>query len=57
MKIAAARTIAAAASAGELVPSLLNKEMHAKVAEAVERAAFESGVARARGEEFGEEEP
>jgi malate dehydrogenase (oxaloacetate-decarboxylating) len=56
MKIAAARTIASFASAGELVPSLLNREMHAKVAEAVERAAFESGVARARGEEF-EEEP
>jgi malate dehydrogenase (oxaloacetate-decarboxylating) len=56
MKIAAARTIASFASAGELVPSLLNLEMHAKVAEAVERAAFESGVARARGDEFEEGE-
>jgi malate dehydrogenase (oxaloacetate-decarboxylating) len=55
MKIAAARTIASFASPGELVPSLLNLEMHAKVAEAVERAAFESGVARARGDEFEEE--
>jgi malate dehydrogenase (oxaloacetate-decarboxylating) len=55
MKIAAARTIASFAAAGELVPSILNTEMHRKVAEAVERAAFESGVARARGEEFEDE--
>ena len=54
MKIAAARTISAFAEAGELVPSILNLEMHKKVAEAVERAAFESGVARARGEDIEE---
>jgi malate dehydrogenase (oxaloacetate-decarboxylating) len=54
MKIAAARTISAFAEAGELVPSILNLEMHRKVAEAVERAAFESGVARARSEEIEE---
>ncbi|MCL5967002.1 MAG: ACT domain-containing protein [Deltaproteobacteria bacterium] len=52
MKIAAARTISASAEAGELVPSILNPDLHAKVAEAVERAAFESGVARTRGEEI-----
>ncbi len=52
MKIAAAKTIAARAEAGELVPSILNLEMHRAVAEAVERAAFESGVARTRSEEI-----
>jgi malate dehydrogenase (oxaloacetate-decarboxylating) len=52
MKIAAARTIASFASAGELVPSMLNMEMHKAVAEAVERAAFEAGVARARTEDL-----
>jgi len=51
MKIAAAKAIGAAASDGELVPSILDLEMHAKVAEAVERAAYESGVARPRTEE------
>jgi len=51
MKIAAAKTISTFASEGELVPSLLNMEMHRAVAEAVERAAFESGVARTREEE------
>jgi len=48
MKIAAARTIASFAATGELVPSMLNLDMHKAVAQAVERAAFESGVARAR---------
>ena len=48
MKIAAARTIAAFAASGELVPSILNLDMHKAVAQAVERAAFEAGVARAR---------
>jgi malate dehydrogenase (oxaloacetate-decarboxylating) len=48
MKIAAARTIASFAASGELVPSILNLEMHKAVAQAVERAAFEAGVARAR---------
>jgi len=44
MKIAAAKAIAACAEEGELVPSILNDEVHQKVAEAVERAALESGV-------------
>ena len=48
MKIAAARTIASFAATGELVPSVLNQEMHKAVAQAVERAAFEAGVAKAR---------
>jgi len=48
MKIAAAKTISSFALAGELVPSLLNLEMHKAVATAVERAAFESGVGRPR---------
>jgi malate dehydrogenase (oxaloacetate-decarboxylating) len=47
MKIAAARTIASFAATGELVPSMLNLDMHKAVAQAVERA-FEAGVARAR---------
>jgi malate dehydrogenase (oxaloacetate-decarboxylating) len=47
MKIAAARTIASFATTGELVPSILNQDMHKAVAQAVERAAFESGMARA----------
>ncbi len=48
MKIAAARTIASFAATGELVPSMLNLDMHKAVAQAVERAAFEAGMARAR---------
>ena len=55
MKIAAAKAISSFALAGELVPSILNMEMHKAVAAAVERAAFESGVGRSRGE--GSEEP
>jgi malate dehydrogenase (oxaloacetate-decarboxylating) len=54
MKLAAARVISSCASAGELVPSILDRGMHAKVAEAVERAAFETGVARPRTEEIEE---
>src|SRR3990170_588760 len=54
MKIAAARAISSFAQSGELVPSILDREMHAKVAEAVERAAFETGVARHRTEEIEE---
>jgi malate dehydrogenase (oxaloacetate-decarboxylating) len=54
MKIAAAKAISSFAETGELVPSILNKDVHAKVAEAVERAAFESGVARTRAEEIEE---
>lgn len=44
MKLAAARAIAGCAEEGELVPSILHPEVHRKVAEAVERAALESGV-------------
>jgi len=35
MKIAAAKAISSCATAGELLPSILDREMHAKVAEAV----------------------
>lgn len=44
MKIAAAETIAEFAPAGELVPNLLDPDVHHAVAEAVERAARESGA-------------
>jgi malate dehydrogenase (oxaloacetate-decarboxylating) len=54
MKIAAAKTISKFAHEGELVPSILDMEMHRAVAEAVERAAFESGVARTREDEVEE---
>lgn len=46
MKISAAKVIAKFAEKGELVPSIMNLEVHRAVAEAVERAAIESGVAR-----------
>jgi malate dehydrogenase (oxaloacetate-decarboxylating) len=45
MKIAAAKTIAQLAPQGELVPPLLDLEVHQAVAEAVERAARSSGAA------------
>jgi len=32
---------------GRVVPSILNHDMHKAVAQAVERAAFETGMARA----------
>ena len=51
MKIAAAKAISKFAHEGELVPSILDMEMHRAVAEAVERAAFESGVASTREDE------
>jgi len=54
MKIAAAKAISSYAQAGELVPPLLNMEMHKAVAAAVERAAFESGVGRPREEDVDE---
>jgi malate dehydrogenase (oxaloacetate-decarboxylating) len=54
MKIAAAKAISKFAQEGELVPSILDMEMHRAVAEAVERAAFESGVARTSEEEVEE---
>ncbi len=46
MKIAAAETIAAKAPEGELVPGLLDIEVHRAVAVAVEEAAQRSGLAR-----------
>ena len=48
MKIAAAEAIAALANSDrqELVPALLNPEVHQRVAEAVERAALESGAVK-----------
>lgn len=45
MKIAAAETIAQYAEAGELVPGLLDPDVHLAVAEAVEEAARASGAA------------
>jgi malate dehydrogenase (oxaloacetate-decarboxylating) len=45
MKIAAAKSIAQLAPQGELVPPLLELEVHQAVAEAVERAARSSGAA------------
>ncbi len=48
MKIAAAHAIAALANSDrkELVPALLNTEVHQRVTEAVERAALESGAVK-----------
>jgi malate dehydrogenase (oxaloacetate-decarboxylating) len=46
MKIAAAETIASKAPEGELVPGLLDLEVHRAVAAAVEEAAHRSGLAR-----------
>ncbi len=54
MKIAAAKAIRSCAPEGELLPSILDREMHAKVAAAVERTAFETGVATPRTEEIEE---
>jgi malate dehydrogenase (oxaloacetate-decarboxylating) len=51
MLFAAARAIKSCTPPGELLPSILDRDMHAKVAEAVERAAFETGVAVPRTEE------
>ena len=45
MKIAAAHVIARYAEPGELVPGLLDPDVHAAVAEEVERAARDAGVA------------
>ena len=45
MKLAAARTIADLTSESELVPDALDPNVHERVAEAVRRAAIESGVA------------
>ena len=48
MKIAAAEAIAADAEEGDLVPMLLKEGLHQRVAERVERTAFESGANRAK---------
>ncbi|MEE8557101.1 MAG: hypothetical protein V3T14_04370 [Myxococcota bacterium] len=45
MKIAAARTIAGSAEPGELVPPLLNRDVHQAVGDAVAAAARRSGAA------------
>ncbi len=54
MLFAAARAIKSCTPAGELLPSILDRDMHARVADAVERAAFETGVAAPRTEEIEE---
>ncbi|MCU0692783.1 MAG: NAD-dependent malic enzyme [Polyangiaceae bacterium] len=46
MKIAAAKKIAEFALEGDLVPNILDKSVHAAVADAVERAALKTGVVR-----------
>ena len=46
MKISAARTIANFAAEGDLVPNILDKKVHYAVAEAVEKAAYISGVSK-----------
>lgn len=48
MLIAAAKAIASHAEDGELVPGILNSTVHQAVAEAVARAAVDSGVVKAR---------
>ena len=51
MLFAAAKAIKACTPEGDMLPSILDREMHHKVAEAVERTAFETGVAAPRMEE------
>jgi malate dehydrogenase (oxaloacetate-decarboxylating) len=51
MKVAAAETIASFAEPGELIPALLNLDVHQAVAEAVTGAAQASGAAPQRAEE------
>jgi malate dehydrogenase (oxaloacetate-decarboxylating) len=51
MLFAAAKAIKSCTPEGELLPSILDRDMHHKVAEAVERTAFETGVAAPRMEE------
>jgi len=46
MKIAAAKAIASFALDGDLVPNILDKEVHAMVAKEVETAAYRTGVAK-----------
>jgi malate dehydrogenase (oxaloacetate-decarboxylating) len=56
MKLAAAKTIARFAEPGELVPGILNMDMHSEVAKEVERAAFESGIAKPKRDVIEEED-
>ncbi len=46
MKIAAAKVIAEHAPEGELVPDILDREIHVSVAKAVEEAALKTGVVK-----------
>jgi malate dehydrogenase (oxaloacetate-decarboxylating) len=46
MKIAAAEVIAGFASDGDLVPNILDREVHVAVARAVREAALKSGVVK-----------
>lgn len=46
MKIAAAEVIAGFASGGDLVPNILDRDVHAAVAKAVREAALKSGVVK-----------
>ena len=46
MKIAAARKISEFAREGDLVPNILEKQVHQAVAQAVEQAALKTGVVR-----------
>jgi malate dehydrogenase (oxaloacetate-decarboxylating) len=46
MKVAAAEVIAGFASDGDLVPSILDREVHTAVAKAVREAALKSGVVK-----------
>ena len=46
MKLAAAETIASLATGSELVPEALDAQVHEQVAEAVRKAAIQSGIAR-----------
>ena len=51
MLFSAAKAIKSCTPPGEMLPSILDRDMHQRVAEAVERAAFETGVAAPRTEE------
>jgi len=46
MKIAAAKKIACFATDGDLVPNILNKQIHEEVAKVVEKAALKTGVVK-----------
>jgi len=46
MKIAAAKTISGFAMDGDLVPNILNENVHQAVAKSVEEAAYRTGVAK-----------